>query len=924
MQQTVIKRLVGSLILALTLFGGVRAQLITSEPLFFGPRTKGLRIIFDASQGNGGLRGYTGELYAHTGVITAQSSSDSDWRHAPAWGDNAPKYRLEALGNDRWSLRIDPDIEGYYGLSAGERVRRLAFVFRSADKSREGKTAEGGDIFLDLAPESLALRLVTTPDLPMLPAGEAFDIRLDASQPATLSLYANGVLLAQESAATQLHYRYTPSEAGALAFVAHARSSDGNEVKERLERYLPHPTQEAPRPEWLREGITRRSDTEAGLLLYAPRKQNIFVLGSFNAWRFDPRYQMKRDGDYWWLTLEGLHPDSLYSFQYAVDNASLRLSDPYTELVLDPWNDSHIAPGVFPKNLSYPVGKAQGLVATLTTRPSAYQWEVKDFVLPDAENLVIYEMLLRDFTDEGSLRAAIERLDYLQTLGVTAIELMPIQEFDGNRSWGYNPNHFFAPDKAYGSPDMYRRFVDECHKRGIAVILDMVFNHATGAHPFARLYWDAAASRTAPDNPWFNPIAPHPYSVFHDFNHEFEGTRRYFREVLRYWLREYRVDGFRMDLTKGFTQRRSTEATASAYDASRVAILSDYYDAARQAKSDVIFILEHFCEKREEQELAEKGMYLWRNVNHAFSQAAMGYPGGSSFGPLLSTPRRWVGYAESHDEERNFYKAATWGADTLKTNAALRLRRVPLNMAFNVLTPGPKMIWQFGEMGYDYSIEHNGRTGDKPAVWHWLDDSKREMAYVHTARCINLRKQFPAVFREGKLRVAFSDNDWETGRSLHIEHPDLNIVVLGNFKPAQGIEAQVSFPHSGVWHEIINDAPLQVTSRDTLLNLAPGQLYVFVDRRINFPEGLQRYRHPGEFTDRRPLIPQVVNPVRGEIVLQTSSAVEQILLYDLRGNLLLHDRSGKKKLDASFLEKGIYVLRVHTPSGQYTFKLIRN
>ena len=105
---------------------------------------------------------------------------------------------------------------------------------------------------------------------------------------------------------------------------------------------------------------------------------------------------------------------------------------------------------------------------------------------------------------------------------------MPIQEFDGNNSCGYNPNHYFAVDKAYGSANSLRKLIDECHKRGIAVILDVVFNHATGISPFAALYWDNLHNCPASNNPWMNTVAPHPYSVFSDFNHNYTFTPAHF------------------------------------------------------------------------------------------------------------------------------------------------------------------------------------------------------------------------------------------------------------------------------------------------------------------------------------------------------------------------------------------------------------
>ena len=136
-------------------------------------------------------------------------------------------------------------------------------------------------------------------------------------------------------------------------------------------------------------------------------------------------------------------------------------------------------------------------------------------------------------------------------------------------------------DKAYGTKEEYKQFIDECHKQGIAVLLDVVYNHATGSHPFAKLYWNSKESKTAKNNPWFNVDAPHPFSVFHDFNHESPLVREFVKRNLKFLLEEYKFDGFRFDLTKGFTQNKSNESTASNKDDSRVVILKDYYKTVR-------------------------------------------------------------------------------------------------------------------------------------------------------------------------------------------------------------------------------------------------------------------------------------------------------------------------------------------------------
>ena len=214
---------------------------------------------------------------------------------------------------------------------------------------------------------------------------------------------------------------------------------------------------------------------------------------------------MKRDEETgcWWYTLNEIDPDKEYGFQYYLmkDKETLRLADAYSEKILDPWNDKYIKASTYPNLKSYPKN-TEGIVSVFQAKQPDYNWQINDFKIEDENNLIIYELLLRDFTQSGDINGALEKLPYLKKLGINAIELMPIQEFDGNDSWGYNPCFYFAMDKAYGTKNDIKKFIDACHKEGIAVILDVVYNHATGSHPFARLYWDG--DNTASNNPWFN------------------------------------------------------------------------------------------------------------------------------------------------------------------------------------------------------------------------------------------------------------------------------------------------------------------------------------------------------------------------------------------------------------------------------------
>lgn len=894
------------------------AQIITTTPTFVTQNNGAIDIVYDASLGTAGLKDYTGTdgIYAHAGVITTASTSNNDWKHAPTWGDNVTKYKLTALGNNKYKLSITPDMATYYGLTAGETVTKMAFVFRNGLSTKEGKDTGGADILVNVYQTGLNIAFTTPATNLNVTAGTTLNIQVGASATADINLKINGTSVQTATAATSLSYSYNFAAINDYILIASA-TANGTTVYDTVKVSVPAPVTSEPRPAGVKDGINIIDATTATLVLYAPNKSNVFLIGDFNDWTQSNTYQLKKDGNYWWITLTGLTSGKLYGYQYLVDG-TLRISDPYTELVLDPWNDKWINQynSIFPNLKAYPEGKTSGLVATLQTTKTPYSWEVPTFAMPPRENMVIYELLLRDFTTQKSLEAAITHLDYLKTLGITAVELMPIQEFDGNNSWGYNSNHHFAPDKAYGTPEMYKKFIDECHKRGMAVLLDMVFNQASGINPFALLYWDSTNNRPAADNPWMNPVAPHPYSVLNDFNHSFTGTKEYFKRVLQYWITEYKVDGYRMDLTKGFTQTSSTETTASNYDQSRIDNLTAYYNAAKSVKSDVMFILEHFCSNEEETVLANSGMYLWKNASYNYSQSAMGYQTGSDFGTLNTTPRNWVGYAESHDEERNFYNAKINGVGVISTDSIARIKRVPLNIAFTTLLPGPKMIWQFGEMGYDYSINSNGgRTNEKSSAWGYLTLTHRKAAADACAKVISLKKLYPNAFTQGTYTINVSQSDWNTGRRIALSHADLSMIMLGNFNASATITASPNFPKTGIWYNLLTGEELNVTNTSMTISMQAGDLLLYTDRKVNFTSAVNNPKTSLQFN----VFPTVT---AGKVYVTTPNVVKEIKVYNMQG-LLLKTVANQTEVDLATLSTGIYLMEVSTIDGKESCKIVK-
>ena len=172
--------------------------------------------------------------------------------------------------------------------------------------------------------------------------------------------------------------------------------------------------------------------------------------------------------------------------------------------------------------------------------PDQFQWKAQDFQAPSLRKLVIYELHVGTFTPAGTFLGLIDKLDYLRELGINAVELMPIADFAGEHNWGYDGVSPYAPAHSYGTPDEFHRLVDEAHARGIALILDVVYNHL------------------GPDGAYQSAFAPEFYTKKHKtlwgdgLNFDSEGrdkVRSYFIESALSWILDYRVDGLRADAT---------------------------------------------------------------------------------------------------------------------------------------------------------------------------------------------------------------------------------------------------------------------------------------------------------------------------------------------------------------------------------------
>ena len=859
------------LLIGLMTVPAVKAQLLTNTP-WFPVDTSTVTITVDCSKGNQGLYNYsdTGDIYVHIGVITNLSSSSSDWRYAPfTWGITNPAAHATSLGNNKYQYTIS-DIRSFFGVPSGENILAIAILFRNGSGSLAQRNADASDMFVQLySYGALAAKFLQPPFQPKytpvpetitLAVGGKLPVKFVSDQTANLSLSFNETTVTTASSTDSLTDTLTVTAPGNQQVIARA-SSGGNTVSDTINFYVGGATTIAALPSGVKEGINYLAgDTSVILVLYAPYKHKVVAVGDFNNWTQDTAYQLYEtpDSNYYWRQINGLTSGQEYAYQYVIDD-SLQLADYNTEKVLDKSVDPSISATTYPNLKSFPSGASGTLASIIQTGQAAYNWQVTSFQRPDKKNLRIYELWLKDFTTAGNFQGLIDTLSYLKNLGINAVEIMPLCNFEGSVSWGYNPNFYFAPDKVYGTPTALKQLIDACHQQGMAVIMDLVMNHSFGSSPMVQMYWDNSLSVPAANSPWFNQYPTHADNVGYQFNHESAATVTFTKRVINYWLTNYHIDGYRWDLAKGFTQTRTCDSQGNncdvnawgAYDAGRVATWDTIYNQMQAASSGSYCILEMFADNSEQQVEANYGMMLWgEDLNTTYNQATMGYstasPNGSTWdltGSIYTSLGGWnnpalVVYQESHDDERLMYNNEAYGNSsgsyTIK-DTATGLQRDAMATAFWALAPGPKMLNEFGELGFDYSINwcsadsinSNCRTNPKPIRWDYLQDTSRKKLHDVYQKLLTLRANYPDL-ATGTTAYSLSN----AFKYLEVTTSALNAVVVGNFDVVS-TTGDLTFPSAGTWYDVLSSQQVTATGGAQSLVLSPGEYHVYLNKNIN-------------------------------------------------------------------------------------------
>lgn len=911
-------------------------------------------ILFDKT--GTGLASYTGTIYAHTGVTL----NGNAWQNViGTWGNNTAQPALTLVSGNIYKLDLNPSLQNFYSVTTGA-ISKVNIVFRSATGAQQTV-----DLQLNVGAYQATLTAPNENSTTLLNSGQNLLITANNTNGnATYNLFANGTSINTSIGAT---YTYTDLNITSNKNYELQITQNGTTYNKRFSAIINPGILSQALPNGLEIGINYNSTdaTKATLVLEAPGKDYVYVAGTFNNWQPTSSYAMKKDptNGKFWLELNNLTSGTEYLYQYWVVDTTpianspsiVKTADPCSTLVLSSYDDPYIPSGSYPNIPAYPNGQDRE-ITVLQTGQSPYIWQNTSFTKPNKDKLVIYEVLIRDFDSDRNYQDLIDKIDYFKNLGVNAIELMPIMEFEGNESWGYNTAYHMALDKFYGTKNKFKEFVDLCHQNGIAVILDIAFNHAFGRNPMIRMWMndpdgDGWGSPTS-ENPYFNTVAKHSYSVGEDFNHASNYTKEYVKKTIKHWITEFKIDGFRWDLTKGFTQNctASDQNCTNNYQADRVAILKDYADYTWNLDGNFYNIFEHLGSDSEEQQWANyrlsegKGIMMWGELYEPYKQLALGY---STNGDITRmghvsrgfTGKRLIGYSESHDKDRLMYQAFTYGnsAGTAPVGGNLNnaLNRMATIGATSLLIPGPKMIWHFQELGMDDSIyactngtvnsESDSTPGDcklatkQQPQWveNWLTTSPRSSIFSDYAKFIKMKKNDP-VFN-GDYTISINGNNIK--QRIYIYDNALpasqlkNVVILANYSvAAQSITAD--FPYTGTWYNLMDNTTTNVTATNMQITLGPGEYRIF-GNQVSAALATDSF----ETISKVELYP---NPTMN--AFQISVDAKKVEIYSLTGQLIQTKNNciANKEINISNLAKGIYIVKItNSDSISVSKKLIK-
>ncbi|MEH2413378.1 alpha-amylase family glycosyl hydrolase [Nostoc sp.] len=542
--------------------------------------------------------------------------------------------------------------------------------------------------------------------------------------------------------------------------------------------------------------------------LFAPYNKGAALIGSFSDWQEIP---MEKGDDGYFRTSVELE-DGVYKYKFRVQSNSWFFEPEQWVDVTDP----------YATDIDEQSGKDDGVIRVKDGKKitDTYVWQHDDKPLPADRELVIYELHVGDFSGgeddpyaRGKYKHVVEKLDYLCELGINAIELMPLKEYPGDYSWGYNPRHFFATESSYGSTAELKKLIDECHAKGIRVILDGIYNHSEASAPLTQIdhdYWYHHSPRD-PDNNW----GPEFNYEHYDEKLDIHPAWKFIGETIRFWIGEYHLDGIRYDAARQIANYDFMHWIVQ--EAKKTASMKPFYNIAEHIPETTSItnvdgpmdgcwhdsfyhcILEHIC----------GDTFDLERLKDVIDCKRQGFLGATNV----------VNYLTNHDH--NHVMVELGNREIFDEEA---FRRAKLGVAILMTAVGVPLIWMGEEFG-----EYKPQQPESAKIdWTLLGNDLNRSLFDSYKGLTNLRKNNHALYTEN---IDFIHENPEAKVLAYSRWNDegSRVVVVANF--SENFLGGYHVPNlasGGTWHEWTGNYDVEAGDDGIIIDLGPYEAKVFV------------------------------------------------------------------------------------------------
>lgn len=517
--------------------------------------------------------------------------------------------------------------------------------------------------------------------------------------------------------------------------------------------------------------------------VWAPNASTVVVAGSFNSWSTSANPLVSEAGGTWSVDVPGDQRGENY--KYVIDG-TLWKNDPRATDVTNSVGES------------------------IVTAPASYSWS--SFTTPGWQDLIIYEMHIGTYNDTaggnpGTWQTAISKLDHLEDMGITAVELLPIAEFAGDYSWGYNPAHPFAPESIYGDPEDMKDFVDECHQRGIAVIVDVVYNHL-GPSDLDMWRFDGSSSGSYGGIYFFQDWrAPTPWGDTRPDYGRGE-VRTYLKDNALYWLTEFNTDGLRWDSTVNIRTQNNGGGGSIADGWSLMQYINNEIDSAVSWKISIAEDLQNddYLTKTtgaggagfDSQWDADFVHPIRENIIESTDANRDMYEVRDAIEKIDNGDRlRRVIYTESHDEVANGHARVPEEIWPGNASSWYSKKRSTLGAALVFTSPGIPMIFQGQEFLEDgYFADTDPLDFSKATTYSGIVDMYTDLIGLRKnsgGKTAGLKGNGVNVHHVNNTNKLVAFHRWDSGGSGD------DVIVVANFSGSSYSSYNIGFPSSGTW-----------------------------------------------------------------------------------------------------------------------------